>query len=129
MPEAAAAAIVAEKAFRPDAHPGARQWVGGRSAGIANACPVTGGITENGGMTWRELVVPQPIVAFIAEVWMDVNVDEFNDESGEVKAFAPGHSTQPLVLDRSRYRPLDASTFPGELCDIDHHRLDTRSRQ
>jgi hypothetical protein len=78
-------------------------------------------------MTWRELVVPQPIAAFISDIWMTVNVDVFNDETAEVKVFAPGHSTYRLVLDRSRYRPLDASAFPGELRDLGHPTLKTGS--
>jgi Transcriptional regulatory protein, C terminal len=78
-------------------------------------------------MTWRELVVPQSIAAFIADIWMGVTVEEFNEESGEVKSFAPGHSTHPLVLDRSRYRPHDASTFPGELRDLRHQKVSKES--
>lgn len=68
-------------------------------------------------MTWRVTVHPQPIVAFISDIWMSASVDTVNDETLEIKVFPSGHATLPLVLDRSRYRPVDPAAFPGEFRD------------
>jgi hypothetical protein len=56
-------------------------------------------------VTWRELATPQPVVAFIADLWMNVTVNVFDDESREVTAFAPAQWAHAIILDRSRYRP------------------------
>ncbi|MBJ7596169.1 MAG: hypothetical protein JF886_15165 [Candidatus Dormibacteraeota bacterium] len=68
-------------------------------------------------MTWRQTVSPQPVLAFIADIWTRAEIDSFDDETLAIKLFVPGHPTSPLVLDRSRYRPVDATTFPGEFRD------------
>jgi hypothetical protein len=69
-------------------------------------------------MTWRVTVHPQPVVAFISDIWTRASVNMVNDETLEIKVFPSGHPTSPLVLDRSRYRPVDAAAFPGEFCDV-----------
>jgi hypothetical protein len=69
-------------------------------------------------MTWRVTVHPQPVVAFISDIWMRASVETVNDETLEIKVFPSGHATLPLVLDRSRYRPVDAATFPGKFRDV-----------
>ncbi len=68
-------------------------------------------------MTWRLTVSPQPVLAFIADIWTRADIDSFNDETLAIKVFVPGHATSPLILDRSRYRPVNATTFPGEFRD------------
>ena len=69
-------------------------------------------------MTWRQTVSPQPVVAFIADIWMRADIDSFNDETLAIKVFLPGPPTSPVVLDRSRYRPVNATSFPGEFRDV-----------
>ncbi len=54
----------------------------------------------------------------MADTWMRSDVDTFDDETLEIKVFPPGELTSRLVLDRSRYRPLDAVAFPGEFRDL-----------
>jgi hypothetical protein len=64
-------------------------------------------------MTWRVTVQPQPVVPVISDIWMRASVETVNDQTLEIKVFPSGHATLPLVLDRSRYRPVDAATFRG----------------
>ena len=63
-------------------------------------------------MSWRRLDRPQPVSAFIQDIWLATVTDLVDDQTREIKVFPPGTSSKRLTLDASRYRPMEPGLFP-----------------
>ncbi|HEV7464654.1 MAG TPA: hypothetical protein VGP96_00030 [Candidatus Dormibacteraeota bacterium] len=65
-------------------------------------------------MSWRGLAPPRRVMAFVAEAWHETTADEFDDETREVRVHWPPHDPlRHLILDASRYRPVEPAGVPG----------------
>jgi hypothetical protein len=63
-------------------------------------------------MAWRRLDPIQRVEAFVADTWVETTASHVDEDSREARVpWPPVTPTHHLVLDRSRYRPLDEAGF------------------